>query len=1133
MFLSSLYLSMWHAALLRSCFRACLAEFLLLLLPHLGAELRQKQQQQDQQHPLFLLQQLTVTAQYTYFLLRPWQQTRSSSQGGAAAAAAAADVLVGPEAWWLHETNSTFKAGAHSSSRTSSINSCIISEWREVAVGASTLPLEPDGSPAPSADSLLQLLLLQRCPVEALHVIWCSPLQPLRDFWSSSSSSTRPLAASFDCRLRLNLSGSLLRAHEKLLQHPSLPLKTLKQKALHAADFLQEDAWQQQCAVTSRVHQLSRLLLLAGSSNSNSSSIKQQPFVSLSSKVLCDLERTRRRGVAPHSLRMQGRYPAASKRSRWDNHTLKSNSLRSSSNSSSNSSSSGEANEDSAAKEAEAAAIDAEVQQLFRPMTRQQQLLIHEQQVKRLLLTGSSHCSACSCCCSACGCCGLELAFGLLWGSSSSSSFFAELALCAGKQQHLNQLQRLWQQLMMQLRWMWDRGLLLPRVVAGLTAATATACAAQAAAATAAKTATAAETADAAGCEAWSALAAGLGVACCPDGPSALPDVCCCSLQQLLQQLNCAAQQQRLQWLLQDMPKEQQQQPFESLRFVLPPPEGLSHLHEPILPILPPVTEARLPYPNLCFLQTCRHACMLTDGCACLACICCRCLPVQYPTNNALEGLFVFYCFAADSQNTLAMHAALLRERRSDEEAARSFGDHCGALLRQANKGACTPQASAFWWQHCFARLPRSVEQLLHQREQLLQQQRAVRAAAATAVSASAYTHEAVLQAARAAAAAAVAAVSAAATAPSVNAQKGEVETAQSPAKADKQHLFFNCLVGHRVCCLFKLRCIHIGLDMHVRDAVRLSLQWCYHCAAAAAALLVQIEGEGALHGLESLTAPDLLGQLLRLLVASLAEQCRLACACVLASSRSQRSRRCIYTPGVAAAFFGDSSSICKGRLFPCHIPALQAAADDLQRHAVAHSARAAADAANDQLAWLPPLPLLAACMRCEFIFSAAAGLCRLCGTDPPALAIVNRALQLLLLRLQQQEQTAAAAAAAGSSSTEREDGKSLSERKLPEAECDILVPILSCSEKRALQKMLSRCHPESKTTSAATSAASAAPWEAVLPWPPFAQEFVLLLQPHTSEGKQQDLQQRKWAFYCRAQHSDSAFAVTGERCFH
>ncbi|CDJ53106.1 hypothetical protein EBH_0014690 [Eimeria brunetti] len=597
---SALLIRQYESRCLSSAFAACdLPKFLHLLLPFLGAKLQQQRNQGGQQHALSLLLQLTVAAQYTYFLPGPWQQMHSSAKLGPlrdgllrkSRGDGTCDAAQGAKAWRQQQTCSTFNTGTQpsssngSSTGSSSSSDCnrpsdtTIRGWRELALGASIPSFDQDDTPVSSADRLLQQLLLQRCPFEALHVIWCSPLQPLGEFWSSSRSSGRPLAAAFDCRLRLNLYAPLLRAHGRLLQHYSLSLRTLEQQVLNATDFLQEDIWRQQCRVTSRVHQLSRLLLLAG----RSSSIKQQPFASVTSKTFRSLESTRRRGQAPHNLRLLWRSAAASKHGRRGSTSPEGSSLRSSS----KSSSSDEASEYNTTRDAEGACIEAEVQQLFRPMTRQQQLLIHQQQVKRLLLAGNKCCSECSCCCSACGCCGIDLAFGLLWGSTSSNSFFAELALCAGKQQSLSQLQRLWQKLLMRLRWMWDQGLLLPRIVSGLTAATAASCAVQAAAE--ARPAKAA--ADATNGQGWSALAAGLGVACCPDGPSALPDVCCCSLQQLLQQLNCAIQQQRLQLLLQDMPKEQHQQPFESLRFVLP---GISHLYEPILPILPPITEAIL-----------------------------------------------------------------------------------------------------------------------------------------------------------------------------------------------------------------------------------------------------------------------------------------------------------------------------------------------------------------------------------------------------------------------------------------------------------------------------------------------------------------------------------------------------------
>lgn len=295
---------------------------------------------------------------------------------------------------------------------------------------------------------------------------------------------------------------------------------------------------------------------------------------------------------------------------------------------------------------------------------------------------------------------------------------------------------------------------------------------------------------------------------------------------------------------------------------------------------------------------------------------------------------------------------------------------------------------------------------------------------------------------------------------------------------------------------------------------------------------LLQVEGEVALHGLESLTAPDFLGQILRILVASLAERCRLACACVLVGSGSHESKRCKFTPGVVAACSGHSGTYsndrCKGRFFPCHIPAMQAAADELQRHAVAHAATTAAARSSDGLAWVPPVALLAACMRCEFMLSAGAGLCRVLGTDPSALAVVNRALQLLLHRLQQQGN---AAETAGSTCTREADEDSQKGGKVLESECDILVPVLSCSEKRALQRVLHRCSGTAETSLDASSRSGVPPRDCVLPWPPFAEEYVFLLLPCASDGVQQK-QQQKWRFYCREQHGDRAFAVAQERCF-
>lgn len=311
-------------------------------------------------------------------------------------------------------------------------------------------------------------------------------------------------------------------------------------------------------------------------------------------------------------------------------------------------------------------------------------------------------------------------------------------------------------------------------------------------------------------------------------------------------------------------------------------------------------------------------------------------------------------------------------------------------------------------------------------------------------------------------------------------------------------------------------------------------LQHCY-CVIASTLVLLQVEGEVALNGLESLTTPDVLSQLLRVLVSSLAEQCRLACACVFVPRATGGSKRCRYIPGVAAECLGRSSQHCsltpgkcRGRLFPCHIPALQAAADDLQRHAVAHATTASAAAyrnADAALAWVPPLELLAACMRCEYIFSAAAALCRVFGSEPPALAIVNRTLHQLLRQLQQQVE---AAAAAGNNEGQggREGGKG---SKLPEAECDILVPLLSCSEKQALQRMLVRFTGSSETSEGA-AATAAAPWDVSLPWPPFAQEYVFLLLSHAGGAQQQPRQH--WRFYFREQHGDRAFAVATERPF-
>lgn len=537
------------------------AEFLHLLLPLLGANMSSNMQNQEKHYVLSLLQRLAVATQYTYFLPSPWHHRWPSDHEDTHRTAA---LEFGSEDWWLEQSQSTCGKGNDGSSDCARINRSIISGWHEVAAGAAA-PIAGSGSSvASSADTLLQLLLLQVSPLQDLHVIWCSPFRPLRDW--CSSRRTRPLAAAFDCRLRLTLHQSVFGAYENFLECHNQKATTEQQ--LYSLCFLQSDEWRQRCGITSRIHQLSVLLIACSNNSSNNKAINQDPFVSLGPDIIQDVERSRSRHRQRFSMRSVGD-KAASKRSRSN----------ASPNDSSVCSGNNDSSDDSTTEETRAAAIEAKLQQLFRPMTRQQQLLIHEQQAKRLLLTGSNKCLQCSCCSSACSCCGLDLAFGLLWGSSSSSSFFAELALCAGEQQRLDLLQEFWRKVVMQLRWMWDRGLLLPRVVSGITAAVATACAAS--------------PADIVNeSQPRSALAAGGGISCCPDGPAALPDFCCCSLQQLTQQLNCAVQQQRLQWLLQDKPEEQQQQPFESLRFVLPPPPGLADLHEPIIPILPPITEA-------------------------------------------------------------------------------------------------------------------------------------------------------------------------------------------------------------------------------------------------------------------------------------------------------------------------------------------------------------------------------------------------------------------------------------------------------------------------------------------------------------------------------------------------------------
>ncbi|KAL8428510.1 hypothetical protein ACSSS7_007175 [Eimeria intestinalis] len=560
-------------------------KFLHMLLPHLGVKLGLPAQSQDwpvEEHALQILQHLFVAAQYTFFLPRPWQLDWDNHPGGTHAAATTGGQDSAPEAWWLQQGQSNINSPTSSSNLTGSAASSDMEQWREVAREAGSFLLDEDKNAAATADVLLQLLLQQPCVFQDIHASCCSPLQSLKDFRSCSSSSSCPSVAAFDCRLRFTLEQPLMRVHEKLMKcwNDSTKQKGEQQRAdmlsrLTAVSFLQDELLRQHCGVTSRVHRLGLLLLACSSSARESScecdskcnrAIFQQPLLSLSPAVLreADLCGSRQRLEV---RKQQHEQSAASERSR-----------RGSSTPSSISRTSSISSVESSLIEATFESLEVKVQYLFRPMTRQQQLLIHEQQVKRLLLIGRS-CRTCTCCSSSCGCCGVDLAFGLLWGGSSCSSFFTELALLAGEQQRLQQLQELWQLLLVRLRAVWDRGLLLPRVVSGLTSGTA-----------------------AAACSAHfgkrgrlhpvSALAAARGASCCPDGPSALPDFCCSSLQQMMQHLNCALQQQRLQWLQQQLPQEQQQQPFESLRFVLLPHKSLSDLREPMLPILPPITEA-------------------------------------------------------------------------------------------------------------------------------------------------------------------------------------------------------------------------------------------------------------------------------------------------------------------------------------------------------------------------------------------------------------------------------------------------------------------------------------------------------------------------------------------------------------
>lgn len=536
-----------------------------------------------------LLSKLLVTAQYTFFLPKPWLLQRSGHPPLVSTDAAVGEESA-PAAWWLRKVRGSGSSDScKGGSRSSSFS--IMDQWHEVAREAGGLSIDLDGETAPTADVLLKQMIQQPCVFQDLHAICCSPLQSLRDFRSSGCSSSNPRLAAFDCRLRLTLQQPLLRLYQMLvrvwnssLQHQQQQkLQGQTQLLLHfmSVEFLQDDEVRQQCGVTSCVYQLGLLLLscISKSSTSNSSGassrdigqtknvIYQQPLLSLSPLALQEAElcafSQRERLRKEHSWQVAANEASKHRSSSPSNFSLKGND-----------------NEEHSMGEAEAAFIEAKVKQLFRPMTRQQQLMMHEQQVKRRLLAGRFN-SSCSCCSSTCGCCGVDLAFSLLWGSCSSSSFFTELALLAGEQQGLQQIQKLWQQLLVRLRATWDNSVLVPRVVSGLTAATVAATAGSESAATGK-------------CQLVSALSAGQGVACCPDGPAALPDLCCCSLQQSLQHLNCAVQQQRLQWLQQQLPQEQEQQPFESLRFVIPPPPDLFDLHEPVIPILPPVTEASL-----------------------------------------------------------------------------------------------------------------------------------------------------------------------------------------------------------------------------------------------------------------------------------------------------------------------------------------------------------------------------------------------------------------------------------------------------------------------------------------------------------------------------------------------------------
>lgn len=133
------------------------------------------------------------------------------------------------------------------------------------------------------------------------------------------------------------------------------------------------------------------------------------------------------------------------------------------------------------------------------------------------------------------------------------------------------------------------------------------------------------------------------------------------------------------------------------------------------------------------------------------------------------------------------MHEALLKERRSSGSCRQdSFVRRCNSLLLYANSEQFTPEIGGAWWQHCFAGLPRDVEQLLQNRRQLLRQREAAQSAAVAAFFGETNPLEAVSKAASAATAAA-----ASVEAPETQFPKDEAEI---DPKADLPQLF-NCLV--------------------------------------------------------------------------------------------------------------------------------------------------------------------------------------------------------------------------------------------------------------------------------------------------------------------------------------------------